>query len=135
MSTREILENKKNIAVYGMSTNPRKEAHTVPVFMAGQDYNIYPINPVADEIAGYKSYKKLKDIPETIQILNVFRPSEDCLDVVKEAVERKKEKGDIDVVWLQLGIRNDKAKELAEENGMAFIQDTCILVEYKKNMM
>jgi predicted CoA-binding protein len=130
MTYQEIFDKYKTIAVYGMSTNPAKPSHTVPVFMMGQGYNVIPVNPVADEIAGKKAYKKLIDIPEEIDILNVFRPSDHCLDVVKEAIERKNAKGDIKMVWLQEGIINDEAKALAEENGMEFIQDRCMYKEY-----
>ena len=68
----------------------------------------------------------------TIGLVNVFRPSEEALDVVREAVERKQAHGDIAVIWLQEGIVNEKAKELAEENGIQFVQDHCMLKEYKR---
>ncbi len=70
------------------------------------------------------------DIPDKIEILNVFRPSEEALQVVQEAVERKKAKGDIRLIWLQLGIENEAAKKLALENDIAFIQNRCMYVEY-----
>lgn len=126
----EIFDNYKNIAVFGMSTNPAKPSHTVPVFLLNQGYNVTPINPVADEIAGRKVCKNIMDVDGEIDILNVFRPSEHCLDVVKEAVERKKQKGDIKLIWLQEGIINYEAEELAESNGIDFIQDKCMYKEY-----
>lgn len=130
MTFAEIFDKYKTVAVYGMSTNPAKPSHKVPVFILGKGYNVIPVNPVADEIAGKKAYKSLMDIPDTIEILNVFRPSEHCLDVVKEAVERKNAKGDIKLVWLQEGIINEEAKKLAEQNGMEFIQNACMHKEY-----
>lgn len=126
----EIFDNYKNIAVFGMSTNPAKPSHTVPVFLLNQGYNVTPINPVADEIAGRKVCKNIMDVDGEIDILNVFRPSEHCLDVVKEAVERKKQKGDIKLIWLQEGIINYEAEELAKSNGIDFIQDKCMYKEY-----
>ncbi len=113
-----------------MSTNTYKAAHTVPAFFHKQGYTIIPINPSAEEIIGLKAYKQLADIPEHIEILNVFRPSEDALEVVKEAIERKKAKGDIELIWLQEGIINNQAKHLAESNGIIFIQDKCIYKEF-----
>ncbi len=131
MSIKSIYEDYKTIAVYGMSSNPSKPSNFVPAFLESVGYNIILINPTAAEIDGKKAYPKLMDIPDKIEILDVFRPSDLALGVVQEAVERKKEKGDIDVVWLQEGIINDDAKKLAEENGIAFVQDKCMLKEYK----
>ena len=133
MEMNEIFSDYQNIAVYGMSTNISKPSHTVPGYMIKQGYNVFPIHPAADRIAKQKAYKSLMEIPEEINILNVFRPSEECLDVVKEAIERKKLKGDIKLIWLQLGIVNNEAKELAEENGIKFIQDKCMYVEHKNH--
>jgi len=131
MSIKDIFEKYKTIAVYGMSTNDVKPSHYVPTFLLSQGYKIIPINPVANEIAGQKAYKNIIDIPEDIEILNVFRPSNLVLEVVEEAIERKKQRGDIDLIWLQEGIVNDEAKKIAESFGIEFIQDRCMLKEYK----
>jgi len=130
MTIKEIFDNYKTIAVYGMSSNESKAAHYVPAFLLSKGYNIKPINPIADEIAGQKVYRNIMDIPDKIDILNVFRPSKDALGVVEEAVKRKKEKGDIDLIWLQEGIINYDAEALAKENGIEFIQDRCMYKEY-----
>ncbi len=127
---REYFEKYKTIAVYGMSSNPVKAAHSVPMFLKKQGYNIIPINPNSAEIAGMQSFSKLIDIPDKIDILNVFRPSEDALAIVEEAIERKRIKGDIKVIWLQLGIENDAAKKLALKHDIAFVQNKCMYVEY-----
>lgn len=126
----EYLKSYKTIAVYGFSKNPEKVAHWIPVFLKNKGYNVVGINPQKFEVEGIEVYQNLNEIPNEIDILNVFRPSEHCLDVVKEAVERRKVRGDIKVVWLQEGIVNDEAKKLAEENGIDFIQDTCIYKVY-----
>jgi predicted CoA-binding protein len=126
----EIFDTYKNIAVVGMSTNPGKAAYGVPSYIAGQGFNIIPVNPMAEEIIGKKSYPTLMDIPDTIDIVNVFRPSDAALDVVKSAIERKQAKGDVKLIWLQEGIINETAKNLAEENGIEFIQDKCMYKEY-----
>ncbi|TAL70791.1 MAG: CoA-binding protein [Bacteroidetes bacterium] len=131
MSYKPIFDKYKTIAVYGMSTNPMKPSNYVPAFLESAGYTIIPINPAAQEIDGKKAYPKISDVPVLIEILDVFRPSEQALDVVKEAVERKTAKGDINVIWLQEGIINDEAKKLAEENGIEFVQDRCMKKEYQ----
>jgi len=130
MNFKEIFDKYHNIAVYGMSSNPLKAAYSVPSFMQKQGYNIIPINPQADEINGLKVYKKLEDIPDKIEILNVFRPSDEALNVVKEAVERRKNQGDISLIWLQEGIINEEAHKLANENGIDFVQNLCMYKAY-----
>ncbi len=132
MDLKEIFDKYKNVAVYGMSGNPSKAAHTVPAFFIDRGYNIFPINPKEDEIKGRKVYRSILDIPDEINILNVFRPSEEAYEVVREAVERKNQNGDIDLIWLQEGIVNEDARKLAEENGMEFIQDRCMFKEYNR---
>jgi len=132
MTIQEILDKYKNITVYGMSTNSSKPANYVPFFMYNKGYEINGINPSTDNISGIKSYPSLADVEGKIEILNVFRASDKCLAVVEEAVARKKAKGDIDVIWLQLGIANDDARKLAEENGIEFVQDKCLMQEYNK---
>ena len=131
MNTQEILDKYKNITVYGMSTNSSKPANYVPFFMYNKGYEINAVNPTTEDINGIKSYPSLAEVEGKIEILNVFRASEKCLAVVEEAVERKKAKGDIDVIWLQLGIVNEDARKLAEENGIEFVQDRCLMQEYK----
>lgn len=127
---KQILKQYKTIAVYGFSKNPEKLAHSIPVFLKNRGYKVVGINPQKFEIEGIPVYTKLNDVAEEIEILNVFRPSEYCLDVAKEAIERKNKRGDIKVIWLQEGIVNDEARKLAEENGIEFIQDTCIYKIY-----
>lgn len=132
MTIKEILEKYKKIAYYGISTNPDKPAYRVPAFMQSQGYEVIPINPHADEILGKKVYRNLMDVEEEIEILDVFRPSDQTVQVVKEAIERNKAKGDIKVIWLQLGIMNEEAKKLAEEHGFIFVQDKCLHIEYER---
>lgn len=130
MTTKEILQNFKKITVYGMSAKPEKAANYVPVYMYNRGYKINAVNPSLKEIDGIKCFPSILEVKGRIEVLNVFRRSEFCLDVVKEAVHRKNVVGDVDVVWLQLGIVNDEAKELAESNGIIFVQDACLMKEY-----
>ncbi|WAC07556.1 MAG: CoA-binding protein [Thermodesulfobacteriota bacterium] len=128
----EIFENCHTIAVYGMSKNPKKAAHRVPAFLLAKGYAIIPVNPSADMILNRRCYHNLKEVEERIDIIEVFRPSEEALSIVQEAIQRKKEKGDIGVIWLQEGIQNEEAKMLAEKNGIIFIQDHCMFKEYSR---
>ncbi len=128
----EVFEKMKNIAVYGMSADIAKAAHTVPGYMLKRGYNVIPINPKAETIFKQKVYRNIMDIPDTIDILNIFRPEQEALSIVQEAVERRKAKGDIKLIWLQLGLKNAEAKKLGAENGIDYIEDKCMYIEHKK---
>jgi len=130
--TLDILSKYKKIAVYGMSKNPSKPAYTVPMYMRENGYSVIPINPTTDAIADMKTYRSLSEIEEEVEILNVFRPSAEAVDIVEQAIERKNTIGDLKAVWLQLGIYNDEAKVLAEANGLEYIENACMFVEHRK---
>ncbi|MEM2918684.1 MAG: CoA-binding protein [Candidatus Altiarchaeota archaeon] len=125
---RKILNESKTIAVVGCSRDPEKDAHKIPKYLKERGYKIIPINPFAKEILGEKSYKTLSDIKEPIDIVNIFRPSEECLQIVKEAIKLKPKPK---VIWMQLGIKNEEAKKLAEKNKIKVIMDRCIMTEHK----
>jgi predicted CoA-binding protein len=120
----------KNIAVVGMSDNPEKPSNRVPAYLMKQGYKIIPVNPTKNEIMGLKSYKSLLEVEDEIDVVDVFRRPEQVLEVVRDAIERKKQRGDIKAIWLQEGIVNDEAKRIAEENGLLFIQDKCMFREH-----
>jgi len=124
---RSIL-TMRNIAVVGISRDPSKEAHIVPKYLMDKGYNVIPVNPYANEILGKRAYKSLKDVNEQIDIVDVFRPSEQVHAVVKEAIER----GKIKVIWLQLGIYNKEAIEEAERHGIKVVYNRCIMQEHKR---
>jgi len=128
---RSILEKTRTIAVYGMSKNEGKTAYWVAEYLAGKGYDIIPVNPTAETIQKRKSYPDLQSVPKRIDTVLVFRRSEDALDAVREAVARRQERGDVTVVWLQQGIRNEEARKLAEESGILFVQDRCMMHEYQ----
>ena len=129
-----ILEKYHSIAVCGMSKSEEKSAHYVPAFLLSKGYAIIPVNPSADSIINLKSYASLRDIPERIDVLEVFRPSAQVPDVVREALERRQERGDIAVIWLHDGIYNEEARKLAEQAGITVIQDRCMMKEFKRLM-
>ncbi len=135
MTTDEILEtldSAKTIAVVGMSRDPAKPSHSVPKYLSEHGFQVIPVNPSAAEIINLKCYPSLTEVPVDVDIVDVFRPSADALEVVKEALRRKAERGDIKCIWLQRGIRNDEARELAEAAGITFIQDRCIYIEHRR---
>lgn len=117
----------KNIAVVGMSKNPEKAAHYVPKYLAEQGYNIIPVNPTADEILGIKCYHSLLDIPVPIDIVDIFRPSDQVKPVVEEAIKIKPK-----VVWLQEGIHDPEAESLAEKSGIDVVFNRCMLAEHQR---
>lgn len=124
---RELL-GLETIAVVGCSRNPGKAAHDVPKYMREHGYDIIPVNPNAEAIFGRDAYDRLADVEESIDVVNVFRPSEEAGSVIDEALERD----DARVIWLQLGIRDDEAAGRAEAAGRRVIQDRCIKVEHQR---
>jgi predicted CoA-binding protein len=121
---KSILESARNIAVVGLSDNPERTSHMVAQAMQQRGYRIIPVNPNADTILGEKSYVSLSEIPEPVDIVNVFRRSEHTPPVAEEAV-----KIGAKVLWLQLGIASDEAARIAQEGGLEVIMDRCIKVE------
>lgn len=130
----QILKNYKTIAVVGLSRNPEKASYQVAEYLQKQGYNITPVNPTADKILGKKTYKSLLDIsPEkqkTIEIVNIFRPSEDVPTIVDQAIQLKKQHGKPYVVWMQLGITNQQAAEKALKAGLTVIVNKCMMMEH-----
>jgi hypothetical protein len=124
---REILEYD-TVAVVGCSSTPGKAAHDVPRYLLDHGYDVVPVNPYAEEIFGIEAYDSLGEVPEGVDVVDVFRPSEETGPIVDAAAERE----DVKAVWLQLGIRNDEAGERAEAAGKLFVQDRCIKVEHGK---
>jgi hypothetical protein len=123
----EILKKYRIIAVVGLSRDGTKYSNVVSRFMQGEGYRIIPINPIADELLGEKVYRSLVEVPGRVEIVDVFRPSEGALEITKQAVANRAR-----VVWLQEGIVNDDARKYAEDNGVGFVQDRCIMKEYIK---
>ena len=135
---REILTKYKTIAVVGLSKEPEKDSHRVSAYMKQHGYRIIPINPFADEVLGEKSYKSLLDIPvqiqKTIEIVDVFRPAMDVPLIVDQAIQLKALYARPFVVWMQIGIVNEQAAEVARKAGLIVIMDKCIMVEHERLM-
>ena len=130
-SDEEIIEilNLKKVAVIGMSKHQEKAAHFVPKYLLENGFDIIPINPNSDEILNKKCYKEINDIKDDIDIVDVFRPSEDVLPFVKDAIKKNPK-----VIWLQEGIHNEEAENLAREHGIDVIFNRCMLAEHKRLM-
>lgn len=124
---REILD-LETIAVVGCSTTPGKDAHDVPRYMLDNGYEIVPVNPYAEEVFDRPAYDSLADVEEPVDIVDVFRPSDEVAGIVDEALDRE----DAGVIWTQLGIRDDDAAERAEAAGKRVVQDRCLKVEHRR---
>ena len=130
-----ILEKFRTVAVVGLSRNSSKDSYRVAKYLRNNGYKIIPINPFADEIMGETCYGRLLDIPKdlqkTIEIVDIFRPSEDIPPIVDEAIRLRKDNGTPHVIWMQLEIINEEAANRARDFGFKVIMDKCILVEHK----
>ncbi len=119
----------KKIAVIGMSRHSIKAAHFVPKYLSEQGFDITPINPTADEILGKKCYPDISSVEHHIDIVDIFRPSEQVLPVVQNAIKKKPK-----VIWLQEGIHNEEAENLAREHGIDIVFNRCMLAEHQRLM-
>ena len=124
----EVLESANTIAVVGCSSTPGKDAHEIPKYLLEAGYDVVPINPFAEEIFGEDTYDSLADVPDKIDIVDVFRPSDEVPDIVDAALDR----ADDPLIWLQLGIRHDDAIEKADAAGYRVVADRCMKVEHQR---
>ena len=129
---KKILSKYKSIAMIGVSNDPTKASTRVMKYMQGYGFKIYPVNPSAkgQKILGEKVFAKITDIKEPVDIVDVFRPSREVLDIAKDTVNIRAK-----VLWLQLGIRSEEAKKLVEKNKIEYIEDRCTKMEYQKHFL
>jgi uncharacterized protein len=125
----EVLKKYKTIAVVGLSSNPGRPSYGVTEYMQSAGYRIIPVNPNETEVLGEKSYARLEDVPEKIEIVDVFRRAENVPPVVESAIRVGAR-----VVWMQLGIEHAAAAERARAAGLIVVEDACILVEHRRRM-
>ena len=123
---RDILSLKK-VAVMGMSKHSSKAAHFVPKYLFDNGYDITPVNPTAERILDKKCYNSVLEIEEEIEIVDIFRPSDQILPFVQEAIKKKPK-----VIWLQEGIHNSEAEKLAIKEGIKVIFNRCMLAEHQR---
>lgn len=122
---REILQEAKTIAVVGLSNKPDRTSYMIAEALQRAGYKVIPVNPSIDEVLGEKAVASLTDIKEHVDIVNVFRRSEQVMPVAEEAVQIK-----AGTFWLQQGIYNEEAAQLAQENGLNVVMDRCIKVDH-----
>ena len=121
----KILKESKTIAVLGISSNSTRTSRAIADYLLNNDYKVVGVNPGKPRIDGMEVYANLKDIPFDIDIVDVFRKSEDIPQIIEDVISVKTK-----VLWLQLGIRNDDAVFPCVENEIAVVQDKCIKIEH-----
>lgn len=124
---RDVLD-VETIAVVGCSSTPGKAAHDVPKYLLDHGYDVIPVNPYADAVFGIEAVDSLAEVDAHVDLVDVFRPSDEVPGIVDEVLERE----DVESVWLQLGISHDDAGARVEESGRQFVQDECIKVEHAR---
>ena len=129
---KEILSKYKKIAMIGVSNDPTKASTIVMKYMQEYGFKVFPVNPKAkgQKILGEEVFAKITDIKEPVDIVDVFRPSREVLDIAKDTVNIGAK-----VLWLQLGIRNEEAKKIIKENKIEYIEDKCTKMEYQKHFL
>jgi len=124
------LLDADTVAVIGCSTTAGKAAHDVPAYLQRHGYRVIPVNPFADRVLGEPAYDELADVDAEVDLVNVFRPSEEVPEILDAVRERHAERGDAGAAWLQLGISHDEAAAAAEADGIEVVQDRCMKVEH-----
>jgi len=127
MLAAKILSEYHNVAVVGLSPKPERPSYRVASYLAEQGYNIIPVNPNATEILGKTSYPNLSSIPETVEVVDIFRRSEEVMPIVEEAI-----KIGAKAVWMQEGVINEAAAARAREAGLLVVMDKCMLKEHQR---
>jgi predicted CoA-binding protein len=133
---KEILTKYRTVAVVGLSRDPSKDSYRVAKHLQSQGFRVIPVNPTVDEILGEKCYKSLlemsADVQKTIEIVDIFRPSSDAPAIVEQAVKLKERYDKPYVVWMQLGIINEQAAEIARLAGITVVMNRCMMHEHSK---
>ena len=122
----ELLNRAKNIAVVGLSDNPLRASYGVAAYLQSQGYRIIPVNPALTEVLGERAYATLAEVPEPIDVVDIFRRSEYVPEVVEQAIARK-----IPAVWMQETVIHEAAAEKARQHGIFVVMDRCILKEHR----
>jgi len=126
VSIKEILEKYKTIAVVGLSSQTWRASYSVSQYMQNAGYRIIPVNPNEREVLGERAYASLDQVPEPIEIVDIFRRPEYVPDIVEAAIRRQAR-----VIWMQLGVANQAAADRALAAGLEVVMDRCILVEHR----
>jgi predicted CoA-binding protein len=116
-----IVKEAKSIAVVGASNDPEKDSHEVASYLKEQGYHVIPVNPTEEEVLGERAYDSVDQIPEQIDVVDVFLPPEKTPEIADDAV-----RAGAKVLWLQEGIENKEARQTAEEGGLIYVEDRCM---------
>ena len=129
-----LFKEAKNIAVVGLSPDPGRTSHRIAGYMQDAGFRIIPVNPNATDVLGEKAYPDLASIPEemNIDIINIFRRPRYTEGIVEEVVERIKRTSEKPIIWTQIGVHSEMAKEVAEEASLEYVQNRCIMVEHSR---
>jgi len=122
----ELLTHAKTIAVVGLSDNPMRASHGVSAYMQGHGYRIVPVNPHIESCLGEKAYSSLLEIPEKIDIVNIFRRPQFVQEIVDQAIQLK-----VLAIWMQEGVIHERAAEKARQAGIFVVMDRCILKDHR----
>lgn len=122
-----LLKNAKRIAVVGVSDKPARDSHRIARYLQQAGFEMLPVNPLLSEVLGQKVYASLAEIPEPVDIVNVFRRSEEVPDLVEQAIAAGAK-----AIWLQLGVIHEPAAEKAREAGLSVVMDRCIMVDHAR---
>ena len=123
----KILSEYRNVAVVGLSPNPERPSYGVANYLAEHGYNIIPVNPNAPQILGKTSYPNLSSIPETVEVVDIFRRAEEVIPIVEEAI-----KIGAKAVWMQEGVMNEEAAAKARDAGLLVVMDKCMFKEHQR---
>ncbi|MCS5735907.1 CoA-binding protein [Herbiconiux daphne] len=118
---KSLLESARTIAIVGLSTDPEKTSNKIGQVMIDAGFDVIPVHPKAAEVLGRKAYPSLAEVPVAIDIVDVFRPSDEAAGVAQQAVD-----AGAGALWLQLGISSPEARATAEASGLTYVEDTCI---------
>jgi predicted CoA-binding protein len=133
---KEILTKYRTVAVIGVSRDSSKDSHRVAEYLKSQGFRVIPVNPTTAEVLGEKCYESLLEMPSelqrTIEVVDVFRPSSDAPSIVQQAVKLKERYDKPYVIWMQLGIINEQAADIAKEAGITVIMNKCMMQEHRK---
>ena len=132
MDLKKIFSQCKSIAIIGVSNDETKASTIVMKYMQEYGFKVFPVNPKAkgQKILGEEVFEKITDIKDPVDIVDVFRPSKEALDIAKDTISIKAK-----VLWLQLGIKSEEAKKIVEENKIEYVEDKCTKMEYQKHFL
>ena len=116
-----IVKEARTVAVVGLSNDPEKPSHEVAGYLKEQGYRIIPVNPTEEEVLGERAYETVEQIPEQVDVVDVFLPPEKTPEIAEDAVQASAR-----VLWLQEGIENPEARRIAEEGGLAYVENRCM---------